>query len=83
MSNIAKVIQELEAEQQRIESALRVLRGLDSGSGSAPVRATSSASGAASKGRGARKISAEGRRRIAEAQKRRWAKVRAARQAKR
>ncbi len=64
MSTISKAIQDLEDQKRRIESALKILRGLDH----------AGRTGAS----GVRNISAEGRKRIAEAQKRRWAKVRAA-----
>ncbi|MGH9472256.1 MAG: hypothetical protein ACRD2H_10405 [Terriglobales bacterium] len=64
MSTISKAIQDLEEQRRRIESALKILRGLDHAG-----RTGSS---------GIRNISPEGRKRIAEAQKRRWAKVRAA-----
>ncbi len=68
-NNFAKAIRELEAEKERIDAALRVLRsiggggGISTGSGYAPRK---------------RNISEAGRKRIAEAQRRRWAKVRAA-----
>lgn len=67
MSTISKAVRDLEEQRRRIESALKVLRGLDhSGRGGSL---------------GYRNISPEGRKRIAEAQKRRWAKVRAAKAA--
>ncbi|MGH9536236.1 MAG: hypothetical protein ACRD2E_15410 [Terriglobales bacterium] len=62
MSTISKAIRDLEEQRRRIESALKVLRGLDHSGNSAGIR----------------NISQEGRNRIAEAQRRRWAKVRAA-----
>lgn len=64
MSTISKAIQDLEEQRRRIDSALKVLRGLDHAGRTG--------------GRGFRNISAEGRKRIADAQRRRWAKVRAA-----
>ncbi|MGH9489775.1 MAG: hypothetical protein ACRD2F_04495 [Terriglobales bacterium] len=66
MSTISKAIRDLEDQRRRIDSALKVLRGLDHGGGN---------------GAGGRNISEEGRNRIAEAQRRRWAKVRAAKAA--
>lgn len=65
MSTISKAIRDLEEQRRRIDSALKVLRGLDHGGS----------------GGGSRNISEEGRNRIAEAQRRRWAKVRAAKAA--
>ncbi len=65
MSTISKAIRDLEEQRRRIDSALKVLRGLDHGGS----------------GGGIRNISQEGRNRIAEAQRRRWAKVRAAKAA--
>ncbi len=68
-NNFAKAIRELEAEKERIDAALRVLRSIGGGSGvSAGVGYTPRK----------RNISEAGRKRIAEAQRRRWAKVRAA-----
>lgn len=66
MSTISKAIRDLEEQRKRIDSALKVLRGLDHTGGN---------------GIGGRNISEEGRNRIAEAQRRRWAKVRAAKAA--
>ncbi len=65
MSNtLSKTIQDLEEQKKRIDSALRVLRGLNQSDGRSAPRRT-------------RAISEAGRKRIAEAQKRRWAKIRA------
>lgn len=63
MSTISKAIQDLEEQKRRIDSALRILRELDS-NGRSTLTST-------------RNITAEGRKRIAEAQRRRWARVRA------
>lgn len=64
MSNtLSKTIQDLEEQKKRIDSALRVLRGLNQTDGRSQ--------------RGTRAISEAGRKRIADAQKRRWAKIRA------
>ena len=66
MSAISQAIRELEKERERVEGALRTLRGL-------------AAVGGASR---SRNISPEGRRRIAEAQRRRWARARAGKKGK-
>ncbi len=54
------IVKQLEAERDRIDSAIKALRGLDSTSGGQPKRRT---------------MSAAARRRIAAAQRARWAKV--------
>ncbi len=68
-NNFAKAIRELEAEKERIDAALRVLRSIGGGRG-------------ASAGVGPpprkRNRSHPGRNRIPDAPRRRWAKVRAA-----
>ncbi len=65
-NTLSKTIQDLVEQKKRIDSALRVLRGLNLSEGGRPAR-------------GPRAISEAGRKRIAEAQKRRWAKIRASR----
>lgn len=68
-NNFAKAIRELEAEKERIDAALRVLRSIGGGSGAGTGIGYTPRK---------RNISEAGRKRIAEAQRRRWAKVRAA-----
>ena len=60
MADVDAIVKQLEAERDRIDSAIKALRGLDSTSGGQPKRRT---------------MSAAARRRIAAAQRARWAKV--------
>lgn len=63
MAAISDAIQELERQLKQVNTALSVLRGLETRKGAASAR---------------RGISDAGRQRIIEAQRRRWAKFRAA-----
>lgn len=73
--NRDEIIQQLNEEIERLQSAVRALKGSESGN-SQPA----SAAGATAKRRGRRgprHMSAEARARIAAAQRKRWAKVKA------
>jgi len=69
--DIQQIISELEAERDRITSAIAALQG---------VSTTNSrfASSATNRRKGPRRLSAVARKRISEAAKKRWAKVKAA-----
>ena len=58
--NTERIIEELEAERDRLESAITALQGRNGRRGRKP-------------GRGRKPMSAEARKRISEAQKKRWA----------
>jgi hypothetical protein len=68
VTDLRRIIEELEQQKNAIEAALKALRGLGTTS-TAPLNAA----GAPRR----RRMSAEGRRRIAEATRKRWAEQRA------
>jgi len=72
--NFQNVIQQLEQEKARLESAIATLRKLSNGTSSASRSALSHRNGGNS--RNASRLSPAGRRKIADAQRARWAKQR-------
>jgi len=63
MDNLSRIIQQLQQERARIDSALRALTGVSNNRGAART--------------GSRKLSPAARKRIAAAQRARWAKWKA------
>ena len=73
MTDIARIIQDLEQQRKLIERALSALRELNGGTATASTPASTSGDAPRK-----RRLSAAGRKRIAEATRRRWANKRAA-----
>jgi hypothetical protein len=71
MEKLANIVQQLQQERARIDSALRALSGISNHSGARGTART-----------GKRTLSAAARRRIAAAQRARWAKFKAAKAGK-
>jgi hypothetical protein len=70
LSDISKVIAQLERQRSSIDTAIAALRGLEG--------SQQSAASAAPAARKRRPMSAEGRKRIADAVRKRWAEKKAA-----
>ena len=77
MSEIGRVISQLEQQRGKIDQAIAALRGLESGGDTHAATV-----GVKAGGKGKKRFSAAVRKRIAEAVRKHWAKKRAAEAAK-